>query len=52
MIDHHFLQVLTKAYDALPALRALAPRLAPDAVVVLLSNGMGHYEEVRVRAAV
>ena len=41
--------MLTKAYDALPALVDLAPRLSRDAVVVLLPNGMGHYEEIRVR---
>lgn len=46
---HKHTQVLTKAYDAIPALRALAPRLSPEAVVVLLPNGMGHYEEIRVR---
>lgn len=42
------IQVLTKAYDALPALRDVAPRLSPESVVVLLPNGMGHYEEIKV----
>lgn len=40
-----YLLVTLKAYDVAPALAALKDRLAPGAVVVLLSNGMGYQEE-------
>ncbi len=30
------------------ALRDVAPRLSEDAIVVLLPNGMGPYDEIRV----
>jgi 2-dehydropantoate 2-reductase len=39
------LLVCTKAYDALEALAGIAHRLAPDAAVVLLQNGMGFHDE-------
>ncbi len=45
------LLVLTKAYDALPALSSLAPRLRKESVVVLLSNGMGLFEEIHAAFA-
>ncbi|UFH48515.1 putative 2-dehydropantoate 2-reductase [Pseudomonas sp. KNUC1026] len=35
-----------KAYDALPAAQALAPRLVPGAVVLLLQNGLGSQQAV------
>lgn len=39
------LLVCTKAYDALDALAGIARRLAPEAAVVLLQNGMGFHDE-------
>ncbi len=39
------LLVCTKAYDALDALAGIAHRLAPEAAVVLLQNGMGFHDE-------
>lgn len=36
-----------KAYDALPAVQQLAPRLRPDAQIILLQNGLGSQEQVR-----
>ena len=39
------LLVCTKAYDALQALGGIAHRLAPEAAVVLLQNGMGFHDE-------
>jgi 2-dehydropantoate 2-reductase len=41
------LLVCTKAYDVETAVRAQAARLAADAVVVLLQNGMGFQQVVR-----
>ena len=38
-----------KAYDALPAVQALAPRLVPGAEVILLQNGLGSQEAVAAR---
>lgn len=35
-----------KAYDALPAAQALAPRLVPGAAVLLLQNGLGSQQAV------
>lgn len=43
-IDH--LLVCTKAFDIVPAVKAALPKLAPNAVVVLLANGMGYHETV------
>ncbi len=40
------LLLATKAYDAIAAARSLAPRLAPDAEVILLQNGLGSQEQV------
>lgn len=45
------LLVTTKAYDSLPALLSLLPRLAEDAQVVLLQNGLGHQQQVAERLA-
>lgn len=39
-----------KAYDAAPAVAQLAPRLTPDADILLLQNGLGSQDEV-ARAA-
>lgn len=39
------LLVCTKAYDALDALEGVARRLAPEAAVVLLQNGMGFHDQ-------
>jgi 2-dehydropantoate 2-reductase len=39
-----------KAYDAAPAIAALAARLAPGAELLLLQNGIGSQEEVAARA--
>lgn len=41
--------VCTKAYDVLPALQGLGARLAPDAALLLVQNGMGSQQAV-VRA--
>lgn len=35
-----------KAYDALPAAKAVSPRLAEDAELILLQNGLGSQDEV------
>lgn len=35
-----------KAYDALPAIQALAPRLVADAELILLQNGLGSQDAV------
>jgi len=37
----------TKAYDVLPALNILKPKLAPGANIVLCHNGMGTIDDVR-----
>jgi 2-dehydropantoate 2-reductase len=42
----HRLLVACKAYDAAPAIAGVAPRLAEDAEVVLLQNGLGSQDEV------
>ncbi|AIR89629.1 putative 2-dehydropantoate 2-reductase [Pseudomonas cremoricolorata] len=42
----HRLLVACKAYDAAPAVAALAPRLAADAELLLLQNGLGSQDEV------
>ena len=43
------LLVTTKAYDVVDAVAAVAPRLADDANVLLLVNGMGLAQELRSR---
>ncbi|MDH0302939.1 MULTISPECIES: putative 2-dehydropantoate 2-reductase [unclassified Pseudomonas] len=42
----HRLLVACKAYDAAPAVARLAPRLASNAELLLLQNGLGSQEEV------
>ena len=42
----HRLLLASKAYDAAAAARSLAPRLAMDAEVILLQNGLGSQDEV------
>ena len=42
----HRLLVACKAYDAPRAVARLAPRLAPDAELILLQNGLGSQDEV------
>ncbi len=42
----HRLLVACKAYDAAPAITRLLPRLAADAHIILLQNGLGSQEEV------
>ena len=44
-----YLLVATKAYDTLTAIEAIQPRLAPEAEIVLLQNGMGQHEKVLQR---
>ncbi len=46
----HRLLVACKAYDAAPAIAALAPRLVAGADLVLLQNGLGSQDEVAERA--
>lgn len=41
-----FLLLCTKAFDTSAALRAVVERLAPDAMVVVLSNGMGYHRHL------
>ncbi|MDO8861426.1 2-dehydropantoate 2-reductase [Haliea sp. E1-2-M8] len=43
------LLVCTKAQDIIPAIAGVAHRLAPDAVVLLLANGLGYQQQVRAR---
>ena len=38
-----------KAYDALGAVQAIAPRLTPDAELILLQNGLGSQQQVTER---
>ncbi len=38
--------VVTKAHQTFNAVKALAPRLSPNATIVLLQNGMGIYEKL------
>ncbi|KAK7465410.1 2-dehydropantoate 2-reductase (Ketopantoate reductase) (KPA reductase) (KPR) [Stygiomarasmius scandens] len=38
--------VTTQAHQTLPAIRRLSPRLSGNSTIVLLSNGMGIYEEL------
>ena len=40
------LLVCTKAFDIEPAVQAALPKLTPDAIVVLLANGMGYHATV------
>jgi 2-dehydropantoate 2-reductase len=40
-----------KAYDAVDAMRALAPRLSPHAEVILLQNGLGSQQQVAAQLA-
>lgn len=47
LISH--LLVTTKAQDVLPALAAVAARLSPASMVVVLANGMGYLEQLRSR---
>lgn len=42
----HRVLVATKAQDVLPALLGIADRLAPNATLVTLSNGMGYHNDV------
>ncbi|AZE63039.1 MULTISPECIES: putative 2-dehydropantoate 2-reductase [Pseudomonas fluorescens group] len=42
----HRLLVACKAYDAQPAIAQLQPRLAPDAELILLQNGLGSQDAV------
>ena len=46
----HRLLLACKAYDAAPAIAALAPRLAANAELVLLQNGLGSQDEVAEQA--
>ncbi|MFB4393893.1 MULTISPECIES: putative 2-dehydropantoate 2-reductase [unclassified Pseudomonas] len=46
----HRLLLACKAYDAAPAVARLAPRLAHDAEIVLLQNGLGSQDEVAEQA--
>lgn len=46
----HRLLLACKAYDAAPAVARLAPRLAADAEIVLLQNGLGSQDEVADQA--
>ncbi len=41
-----YLLLTTKAYDVIPALSAVAHRLHPNSVVILMQNGMGIAEQV------
>lgn len=45
----HYLLVCTKAYDLVDGLAGLQPWLAPNAVVVLLANGLGYQQTVAAR---
>jgi 2-dehydropantoate 2-reductase len=45
----HKVLVTTKAYDVIDAVDGLAPHLAADAEVVLMSNGMGFHEALESR---
>ncbi len=40
------LWVTTKSFDVVPGIKAVLPRLAPDAHVVVLANGMGYHPKV------
>lgn len=42
----HRVLIACKAYDAAPAIARLAPRLAADAELILLQNGLGSQDEV------
>jgi 2-dehydropantoate 2-reductase len=44
-----YLLVCTKAYDLVDGLAGLQPWLAPNAVVVLLANGLGYQQAVAAR---
>ena len=42
----HQLLVCTKAYDLEESIASVLPRLAPDAVIVLLANGLGYQQRI------
>ena len=48
----HRLLVACKAYDAQSAIAQLQPRLAPDAELILLQNGLGSQDAVAAQCAV